>query len=187
VKISTKTYEIDNCIYDSKPLVEYLKELKELKREKLIKSFSLPQNGENKKTKFHAYKVVINNITFDSLNESRFYIKILKEQKQGLIKSFELQKRFEIIPAYIKNNKKIRKAEYLADFVIHYNNGSTMVIDIKGIETDVFKLKKKLVEYMYPEITIQCYRYVSKEKCWKTLEEIKNNKKLIKQHNKARS
>lgn len=140
----------------------------------------MPQKGETKKTKFHAYKVTINNIVFDSLNESRFYLKILEEKKNGLIKSFELQKPFLIVPPYEKNGKKIRKAEYLADFVITYKNGQTLVIDIKGVETDLFKIKKKFIEYLYPEITIQCYKYITKEDKWITVEEYKKKKKIKK-------
>ena len=125
------------------------------------------------KSKFHAIKATINDFQFDSLNESRYYIKLLQEKKAGIIKSFEMQQSFLITPSYKKNGKTIRKMEYLADFVIQYPDGSTRVIDVKGVETDVFKMKKKLVEYMYPDVTIECVRWVPKESKWMTLKEYK--------------
>ena len=84
-----------------------------------------------------------------------------------------MQQSFLITPSYKKNGKTIRKMEYLADFVIQYPDCSTRVIDVKGIETDVFKMKKKLVEYMYPDVTIECVRWVPKESKWMTLKEYK--------------
>lgn len=174
-----KTYTIDNKVYNSKVLAEYHKELTEYKKAGVITSFALPEANEVSHSKFHAYKAVINNIVFDSLNESRFYIKLLKDKAAGLVKDFELQKPYEICPAF-KNSagKKIRKAEYLADFVLYLPDGTIRVIDVKGVETDVFKLKKKLVEHLYP-VTIECWHWISG--CWMNPDEYKAYRKQKKQ------
>lgn len=172
-KKSKKTYTIDGKTYNSKPLYDYHQELTAYQKDGIIKSFYLPEASEIQKSKFHAIKATINDIQFDSLNESRYYIKLLQEKKAGIIKSFEMQQSFLITPSYKKNGKTIRKMEYLADFVIQYPDGSTRVIDVKGVETDVFKMKKKLVEYMYPDVTIECVRWVPKESKWMTLKEYK--------------
>lgn len=156
-----KTYTIDNKTYNSKALVEYHRELMECKKNGTIKSFELPEADEVSRSKFHAYKATINGISFDSLNESRFYIKLLRDKTAGFIKDFELQKPFEICPAFRNSaGKKIRKAEYLADFVLYLPDNTTRVIDVKGVETDVFKLKKKLVEHLYP-VTIECWHWIA--------------------------
>lgn len=114
------------------------------------------------RSKFHAVKAEIDDITFDSLNESRFYLEILKGIQNKTIRSFELQKRYELIPKYrTKDGRTIRKTEYLADFVLTMSDNSVRVIDIKGVETPVFKIKKKLLEYRYPEVRLECLHYVS--------------------------
>ena len=176
-KTSTRKFEIDGKKYSSGALVKYHQELQEYVGQGLIKSFELPQAGETKRSKFHAFKARINGIEFDSLNESRYYIHVLKAVKAGTVKSFELQKPFEIVPPHVRSGRKVRKAEYISDFVLHMADGSTKVIDVKGIETDVFKLKKKLVEYLYPDVEIICMHYVAATKEWLTAKQYKERKK----------
>lgn len=167
-----KTYEIDGIVYNSKPLHDYHIELKSLLKEGLIKSFSLPDINSVVRSKYHAYKATINDITFDSLDESRFYIHLLRRMKeQGDIKKFDMQVPFELIPSYTKNGHKIRRMDYVADFVIYYADGHKEVIDVKGIETEVFKLKKKIFEYRYKDLSLICYKYV--HKTWMTTKEYK--------------
>ena len=179
IKKSSPSYKIDGINYSSKPLYDYHKELVEHVKSGLIKSFHLPSKDEvdKSKSKFKAYKATINDITFDSLNESRFYIKLLQDKKAKIVKSFELQKEFELIPPYVKNGKKIRKMSYIADFVVKKSDGQVLVIDVKGIETDVFKLKQKLFEYKYPDLTIICCRYITSLKKWMSLKEYKEYQK----------
>lgn len=165
-----KTYEVDGIIYNSKPLAEYHKELAALVKNKLIKSFSLPDINSVVRSKYHAYKATINNITFDSLDESRFYLRLLEEirEKDDIVK-FEMQVPFELVPSYTKNGHKIRRMDYVADFLIYYKDGHKDVVDVKGIETEVFKLKKKLFEYRYKDLSLTCYKYV--HKTWMTMTE----------------
>lgn len=180
-----KTYTIDGKTYNSKPLYDYHQELVAYQDKGIIDSFSLPEASEMQKSKFHAIKATINGIQFDSLNESRYYIKVLQDVTAGRIKSFDLQKSFEITPSYRKNGHIIRKMEYLADFVLHMADDTTRVIDVKGVETDVFKMKKKLVEYLYPDVTIECVRWVTKESKWMTLKEYKEYTKAKKKKKAA--
>lgn len=48
-----------------------------------------------------------------------------------------------------KNGKTYRKTEYIADFEIINLDGSIEVIDVKGVVTPVFLLKRKLFERLY--------------------------------------
>lgn len=86
--------------------------------------------------KYGAVKTTVNGITFDSKAEAAFYGYLLPLQKIGRIEKIELQKTFTLY-AGIK---------YRADFVITMKGGDVRYIDIKGVETANFKLKRKLFE-----------------------------------------
>ncbi|MBQ4815794.1 DUF1064 domain-containing protein [Bacillus pumilus] len=96
--------------------------------------------------KYGARKTIVDGITFDSKAEAKYYqqLKWLKQAKQ--IKDFSLQPRFELQEAFKKNDKTFRKIEYIADFEITNLDGSKEVIDIKGMETKEFAIKRKLYE-----------------------------------------
>jgi hypothetical protein len=100
-------------------------------------------------SKYGNTKVVIDGHKFDSKAESKYYVQLkwLKQAKQ--IKDFKLQPRFLLLESYKKNGKTIRKTEYVADFEITNLNGSLEIVDVKGVETPEFKLKKKLFEHRY--------------------------------------
>lgn len=99
--------------------------------------------------KYGARKTVVDGITFDSKAEAKYYeqLKWLKQAKQ--IKDFSLQPRFELQEAFKKNDKTFRKIEYIADFEITHLDGSKEVIDIKGMETKEFAIKRKLYEHKF--------------------------------------
>lgn len=48
--------------------------------------------------------------------------------------------------------KMVRPIKYIADFLVKYSDGREEVVDVKGMRTDVYKLKKKLLLHQYPEI-----------------------------------
>tara|TARA_Y100001936_G_C15717109_1_gene479028 strand:- start:38 stop:427 length:390 start_codon:yes stop_codon:yes gene_type:complete len=100
------------------------------------------------KSKYYAKKVKYDGITFDSKLEGARY-KILKDmQDRGQISDLELQVPYECVV----EGKKICK--YFADF--RYRCGEDVIVeDTKGVITQVFTLKKKLVEALYPELVIQ--------------------------------
>ena len=106
--------------------------------------------------KYHNKKIIVDGIKFDSLKESKRYneLKILEKAKE--ITELRLQVKFELQPSFKKNNKTIRKIEYIADFVYYDNKIQQYIVeDTKGYRTDVYKLKKKLFEYKYPHLTIK--------------------------------
>lgn len=107
-----------------------------------------------KRSKYGNIKTVIDGITFDSRREADYYceLKMLKKAKE--IKDFSLQPKYELQPKFKKNGTSHRAINYIADFVILRNDGVLEVVDIKGMETDVFKIKRKMFEYMYPELNL---------------------------------
>jgi hypothetical protein len=89
--------------------------------------------------KYSAKKVVVDGITFDSKAEAEFYgqLKLRKYAKD--IRFFLRQVPFDL-PGGIK---------YRADFMIKNNDGSIEFIDVKGIRTPTYIIKKKQVEQIY--------------------------------------
>ena len=109
-------------------------------------------HGGTQMNKYHNRKTTIDGIKFDSKAEAKRYVELKLLQKAGKITNLELQQKYELQPKY-KNNKgeTIRAITYKADFK-YIENGKKVVEDVKGMETKDFKLKKKLLEYKYPEI-----------------------------------
>lgn len=104
--------------------------------------------------KYRNKKVILDDYVFDSIQESRRYkeLKLLLKAKE--IQDLELQPHFLLQESFKKNGKTYRKIEYIADFK-YKENGKTIVEDVKGIQTDVFKLKHKLFEKKYPDLELR--------------------------------
>ena len=104
--------------------------------------------------KYRNKKVIVEDYVFDSIQESRRYKELKLLLRAGEIKDLQLQPHFLLQEAFKKNGKTYRKIEYIADFM-YVENGKTIVEDVKGIQTDVFKLKHKLFEKKYPELELK--------------------------------
>ena len=105
-------------------------------------------------SKYRNKKVKIDMFVFDSIAESRRYKELALLEKAGYIKDLKLQPKFLLQESFKKNGKTYRKIEYIADFQYTENN-KTIVEDVKGKETEVFKLKYKLFEFKYPELELK--------------------------------
>ena len=109
-----------------------------------------------KTNKYNKKKVVVDNITFDSKLEATRYRELKLLERKGIIKDLVLQPSYELIPTFKKGNKTYRKTCYIADFCYYDNElGKTIVEDTKGFSNDVYKLKRKLFEYTYNDLTIR--------------------------------
>lgn len=102
---------------------------------------------KNKKTQVDMY-------LFDSVLEAKRYKQLALLERAGEIKNLKLQVPFLLQESFRKNSKTYRKIEYIADFV-YEEKGQTIVEDTKGIKTDVFKIKQKLFEYKYPNLSLK--------------------------------
>lgn len=102
--------------------------------------------------KYRNKKTEIDGITFDSKKEADYYceLKILKMGK--VVEQFERQVPFELLPSFKNNGKTIRGIKYIADFVVRYKDGHTEVVDVKGMRTKEYLLKRKLLLYKYPDM-----------------------------------
>lgn len=107
--------------------------------------------------KYHNKIVEVDNIKFASKKEAKRYNELKWLEKAKLIKDLELQKSFELQSKYVNNNgEHIRAITYVCDFYYYDNEKQKYIVeDTKGFRTDVYKLKKKIFEYKYPNLTIK--------------------------------
>jgi gp72 family protein len=105
-------------------------------------------------SKYRAKKTEIDGIKFDSKKEAKRYIALRELEKKGNIEKLMLQPRFLLQEGFRKNGKAYRKIEYVADFM-YEQDGKLIIEDVKGIKTDVYKLKQKLFEKKYQDLTIK--------------------------------
>lgn len=95
---------------------------------------------QSKRHKYNAKGTVIDGIRFDSKRESEYYRDLKILQQSGEVLCFLRQ-----VPIHLPGNTK-----YIVDFQVFYTNGIVEFIDVKGVETEMFKLKKRQVEDLYP-------------------------------------
>lgn len=106
--------------------------------------------------KYNAKKTELDGITFDSRLEANRYCELKIMERTGLIQKLQLQPKFVLQEAFEKNGKKYREISYIADFMYFDNEKRQWVVeDAKGIETEVFKIKRKLFEYKFGNYTIK--------------------------------
>ena len=93
-----------------------------------------------------------NGITFDSKAEMHRYFGLLAMEKNGTITELELQPEFILQESYVRDGKKIQALTYRADFAYRDFQGRKIIEDVKGMKTEVYKIKKKILLYKYPDI-----------------------------------
>lgn len=91
-------------------------------------------------------------ITFDSRKEANYYCELKMLKQAGEVLEIELQVPYELQPKYWYKGKAIRAIKYVADFRVTYADGHIEVIDTKGVRTEAYKIKKRLLLYQYPGI-----------------------------------
>ena len=105
--------------------------------------------------KYGNKKTVVGGISFDSKAEARRYQDLKWLERAGEIKGLKLQPEYELIPPFRKAGHSYRHTVYRADFEYYdVKKGRVIVEDTKGFKTDVYRLKKKLFEYKYPDLQI---------------------------------
>ena len=122
----------------------------------------------NFKSKFKNKKVKLDGYTFDSIAEAKHYQHTLKPKfEAGEISHLEVH------PRIVCMVNGVKVCTYIADFSYIDQEeptpqgavGCLVYEDVKGFKTDVYKLKKKLVEACYKgtkvvEISPTAYRKV---------------------------
>ena len=94
------------------------------------------------RNKYHASKTELDGIRFDSRKEAARYSELKLLERAGAIRDLQLQVPFELIP----KQEGERACTYVADFVYtDTRTGRQVVEDAKGMRTDVYKIKRKLM------------------------------------------
>ena len=100
----------------------------------------------------------------DSGREAQFCAELRLREIAGDIDSYEVNKKYQLQPGFQmkpidqkhihpwrQRGEAVRAINYIADFVVKHSDGMTEVIDVKGMQTDAFKIKWKLLQYLYRE------------------------------------
>ena len=97
-------------------------------------------------SKYGNKKTELDGMVFDSRKEAQRWAELKLMERGKLISGLERQVPFEIIP----KTDKYRAVKYVADFVYtDERTGEKVVEDCKGMCTELYKLKKKLVYWKY--------------------------------------
>lgn len=87
---------------------------------------------------------------YDSRKEHGRACQLRFLQSAGEISELREQVAYELIPAQRDiHGKFVRACSYIADFVYKDKTGALVVEDAKGVRTEVYKIKKKLMLHRY--------------------------------------
>ena len=107
----------------------------------------------NGRSKYHAKKTTVNGITFDSRREAGRYLVLKSMEEDGAIEDLRRQVRYELVPAFDVDGRHYRPVYYVADYVyVDKETGKEVVEDVKGMRTDVYRLKSKLFARRYGKV-----------------------------------
>lgn len=107
-------------------------------------------------SKYHSRIVQYLGKTFHSMAERDYFMYLKSEELKGKIKDIKLQPSFVLQETFKKGDKTYRAITYKADFsYITTIDNKLHIVDRKGFYTDVFKIKHKMFEYKYPDLTLE--------------------------------
>ena len=100
-------------------------------------------------SKYHNVKTVVDGIAFDSKREAERYRELKILHAAGVIEYVDRQYRYHLVPAQRSpDGKRVPGIDYVCDFR-YRENGKLIVEDVKGVKTDAYKIKKKLMLFKY--------------------------------------
>ena len=99
-----------------------------------------------RKNKYGRKKTTVDGIEFDSKGEARRYEQLKLLQKAGEISDLELQVKYTLQEGFRYDGKAVRAITYTADFK-YTENRKTVVEDFKGMRTEAFNIKWKMLQY----------------------------------------
>lgn len=98
-----------------------------------------------KKNKYGAKSVIYNGRKYHSTGEANYAMELDWRKESGDIKAITPQYPIKIVV------NGVFICRYIIDFKIELKNGQIEYHEYKGAETDLFKIKWKLVKALYPE------------------------------------
>jgi hypothetical protein len=106
----------------------------------MLKHRMKPKAWGKPQSKYGNKKVTIHGHAFDSKKEANYYLQLLARQQADEVAMFLMQ-----VPIALPGGIK-----YVIDFVVFLADGTVEWVDVKGMKTDVYRLKKRQVEELYP-------------------------------------
>lgn len=107
--------------------------------------------------KYGAVATVVNGIKFDSKAESKRYRDLILLKRAGEITDIQLQPKYVLMAGFKHKatGKRVQPITYSADFLVTYADGHQEIEDVKGVKTEVYRIKKKLFMNLYPDLEIK--------------------------------
>lgn len=90
--------------------------------------------------KYNAVRTESDGISFDSKKEARYYQQLKLRVSCGEVLFFLRQ-----VPLHLPGGVR-----YVVDFQEFHADGTVHFVDVKGVQTKEFVMKKKMVESLYP-------------------------------------
>lgn len=95
--------------------------------------------------KFNARPTVRAGQRFDSKKEAAYYDALVLRQRAGEVIFFLRQCPFHL-PAGVR---------YVVDFVVFRSDGEVEFVDVKGVRTETYRAKRRMVEALYPVTIVE--------------------------------
>ncbi len=129
-----------------------------------------------RQSKYGNKGTIVDDILFSSKKEALRYQELKRLKQAGIVKEFEMQTPYVLqetfwkccgaislnpkgkhkCPVCGKKMPVFKSMQYVADFRVTYADGHVEIEDVKGrFMTDVFKMKWKLFEMKYPDLTLK--------------------------------
>ena len=109
----------------------------------------LNPGGKQRPSKYGAKKTVVDGVKFPSRAEADYYCGLKAGMVTGEIDGFCRQ------PEFILQDGDGTLIRYRADFIIWPRDAEAVVVDVKGMETQEFKLKSKLFRARFPKLRLE--------------------------------
>lgn len=101
-------------------------------------------------SKYRSRKVTLDGMEFDSHREAKRYRELSLLQRAGEINDLRTQVRYILIPAQKKPSGGTERAvTYTADFVYRNKAGREIVEDAKGVRTQQYIIRRKLMLFVH--------------------------------------
>ena len=106
-------------------------------------------------SKYHNHYVKEDGYTFDSKAEAARYRELGLLEMAGEISDLEVHPVYVLQPAFTDaHGTRFRAITYEADFR-YYERGVCVIEDVKGVETDAFRIKWALLARQHPELDMR--------------------------------
>lgn len=95
-------------------------------------------------SKYHNRRVTIDGVLFDSIREAGYWQGLQAQAATGEITELRRQVIFPLLCPI--EDRAAMVATYVADFTYRDRRGALHVVDVKGVRTAIYKLKRKWLQ-----------------------------------------